>query len=65
MIEERKADPRAELRRAQDELHFERGVTYALNEISRGADVRELALLSAQRIKVLTDLAERLKRMVR
>lgn len=54
-----------ELKRIEGQLHFERGVTYALTEISRGADVRELALLSAQRIKVLTELAERLKRIAR
>lgn len=54
-----------ELKRIEGQLHFERGVTYAIKEITRGADVRELALLSAQRIKVLTELAERLKRIAR
>lgn len=64
MIEQQQ-NPLLELKRIEGELHFERGVTYVLKEISRGANVRELAMLSEQRVKVLTDLAERLKRMVR
>lgn len=62
---EKQPNPLVELKRIEGELHFERGVTYALKELSRGANVKELAMLSEQRVKVLTDLAERLKRMVR
>ena len=62
---EQMPNPMQELKRIEGELHFERGVTYVLKELSRGANVRELAMLSEQRVKVLTDLAERLKRMVR
>lgn len=62
---EKQPNAMQELKRIEGELHFERGVTYALKEISRGANLRELAMLSEQRVKVLTDLAERLKRMVR
>ena len=64
-MEPEHVNPLKELRRTQDELQFEKGVTYALKEIARGERVEELLFLSKQRVEMLTSMAERLKRLVR
>lgn len=64
-MEPEHVNPLKELRRTQDELHFERGVAYALRQISQGEQVEELLYLSKQRVEMLTSMAERLKRIAR
>lgn len=57
--------PMEELRHTQDELHFERGVMFALREFNKGRTFESLFIESMHRIEVLESKAERLKRMVR
>lgn len=64
-MEPEQINPLKELRRTQDELHFERGVTYALKEIARGERIDELMRLSRLRVEMLSAMAERLKRIAR
>lgn len=56
--------PIEELRHTQDELHFERGVMFALRELSKKRSLETIFVESAHRIVVLEDKAERLKRRV-
>ena len=57
--------PLAELQRIKGELHVERGVMFALREISKGRSFESLFIESTHRIEVLESKAERLKRLVR
>ena len=59
------ANPLQELKRAQEELHFERGVVWALRQIDGGMKPEEIFRQSVSRVEMLTAMAEKLKRMVR
>lgn len=47
------------LRRLQDALHYQRGVAYALGEVVRGGDAKEMLIKAIQRLDELLELAEK------
>lgn len=53
--------PLAELKRIKGELHFERGVMFALREISKGLSLESLFVESIHRIEVLESRKQRLE----
>lgn len=57
--------PRAELKRLEGELNFERGVSHALEEVSKGVQLEEIVRRSAHRTAVLMARYERLKERIK
>lgn len=57
--------PRAELKRLESELNFERGVSHALEEVSKGVQLEKLVQLSVHRTAVLMQRYERLKERIK
>jgi len=49
----------ASIWRLQDALHYQRGVTYALGEVVRGGDAKEMLIKAMQRMNELLELAEK------
>lgn len=49
----------ASIRRLQDAIRYQLGVTYALGEVVKGADAKEMLIRAMQRMNELLELAEK------